>query len=424
MKRSLELSENEPESEFTLSQYLRFMQIYFISRRIKELKDLIKIATEKCKRLSSSHEYWYYCGTAEFEEGNFKESLEYFEKAKEVYEKGGSDLFVLINDVSSYYYSLYLIAHAYLRAGDKNKSKEALNYFISKVAQNPSFSDVMLNAVSLFYEMEDYENSANVCMQMLKNGTKIERIVQTYLTNIYMKSNQFDKVIQIQSQIHNPKEVKDNWYFMAKNLEDEKLFTEVESVYTEILNVLPEEINAYMGRAVSKLIQNKTVEAFSDLALAKKYSKNIDDKKRIAMLYMQIGQMTQAKALFEEVLKESSEDYETNLYYASIEQSEGKLELAEKRLSTLMDQRVDDARASVQLGNMFLANGNINKARDIFEKSIEKINDNPYLYYVLSLVYMDLDNESKALESINKAIELDPIDEGLQQIKQTIESKK
>lgn len=89
-----------------------------------------------------------------------------------------------------------------------------------------------------------------------------------------------------------------------------------------------------------------------------------------------------------------------------------------------MDQRVDDARASVQLGNMFLANGNINKARDIFEKSIEKINDNPYLYYVLSLVYMDLDNESKALESINKAIELDPIDEGLQQIKQTIESKK
>ncbi|MFN8670588.1 MAG: tetratricopeptide repeat protein [Candidatus Sericytochromatia bacterium] len=423
MKQSLDLSKNEPESEFTLSQYLRFMSIYFISRKIDELTELLKTAPERCKRLLNSHEYWYYYGASEFEKNNYNEALKHFNKAVEVYENAGSDLFVLINDISTYYYSAYMIAQVYFRLNEKDKAKASLESFMDKIKGQSSFSDVLLNAVSLFYEMEDYDNSANTCLRILKNGTKNDTLVKTYLTNIYMKANKFDKVIKIQAEMHEPEKVKENWYAMAKNLEDEKLFVEVEKVYTEILEVLPDETLAYLGRGVSRLIQNKTVDALSDLALCRKYAKDISDKKKLAMIYSQISQLNQAKSLLEEVLKENGDDYESNLYFANIEHSENQVEKAENRLLALMDKHQDDPRASVQLGNMYLASGFIEKAKDVFERATEKIKDNAYLFYALSLVYMDLENKNKALENIEKAIEIDPVDEGLQEIKKAIQSK-
>lgn len=419
--KSLELSKNETDNDFTITQYIRLMNIYLIGRRNKELLELLESAPEKSKRLTSSYEYWYYYGVCEFENKNYTKALEMFKKAVDIHEKQKGNLFVLINDISVYYKALYFIAYTYFKLDDKENALKHIDDFFAKIEGEQVSEEIILPSIGFYFELGEYEKSAIACSNLLDKGSKNEKLINTYLTNIYMKLNKFDKAIKIQAKIHDPQNVKQGWYHIASSLEDEKLFDLAENVYTEILEVLPEEAKAYMGRAVTRLIQNKSVDALSDMALAKKYSTSVEEKKKLAMLYSQIGQLNQAKKLFEEVLLESPDDYDVNLYFANIEQADGNFKEAEERLLTISNNNTDDMRASVQLGNLYLATQEIEKALKIFEKSVEKVPDNAYLHYALSLVYMDLNEREKAFNAINRAIEIDPLDEGLQSIKVAIE---
>lgn len=419
--KSLELSKTETETDFTINQYLRLMNIYFLGKKNKELLELVKSAPEKSKRLSSSYEYWYYYGLAEFGDKNYSKALEMFKKAAATYENEKGNLFVLINDVSVYYNALYFTAYTYFKLEDKENAIKHIDDFFAKIEGKKVSEEIILPSIGFYFELGEYEKSATECSKLIDKGSKNENIIKTYLTNIYMKTNQFDKAIRVQAKIHDPQVVKQGWYHIAGTLEDEKLFNLAENVYTEILEVLPEESKAYMGRAVARLIQNKSVEALADMALAKKYSTSTEEKKKLAMLYSQIGQLNQAKKLFEEVLAESPDDYDVNLYFANIEQADGNIKEAEARLINISKNNTDDIRASVQLGNLYLANQEIEKALNIFEKSVERVPNDAYLHYALTLVYMDLNEREKALNSINRAISIDPMDEGLQGIKTAIE---
>jgi len=252
-----------------------------------------------------------------------------------------------------------------------------------------------------------------------KDDKELKRIVFTKLSNLYLKTNQFAKAIKAQSEIQNPEDVKENWYYLIRMLEDEKLFLAVEEAYGAILEVLPQETNSFMGRAVARLIQNKQVDALSDLAFAKKYTKSEDDLLKIALLYLQVGQLNQAKNCLES-LALVPENYLANLYMANIEQMENNVTGAKKRLETLINLFPDDTRAYIQLGNLFVNYKLIDPALTIFEKVRELDKTNPYVYYVLTLCYLEKNNKNEARLSLNEALKLAPNDEALLNLKKAV----
>ncbi len=422
LRQSIDQLKNEAQMpSFAVYSYLRLMNTLTSLDRIKELEDLVNVAKDECPNLKSIYEYWYYCAIVEFYSKNYGKALEFLDKSVEVYNVKEVEYFRLIAEHAIYYFALYLYANVYFELNDRENTLKYLNRALEESKGNFDYPNYKLSLAKLFVELNDYDKAIEVCkeiLELVENKSRNEVI--TYLSNLYLKTNQFEQAVKLQSTIHSPETVKKNWYGIAKALEDEKYFPAAESVYSAIVEVLPEEIQAYMGRAVARLVQNKTIDALSDLATAKKASKENEDKIKLSLIYLQIGQVVQARNCLEEVLKKSPEDHQANLYMANIEQAVGKLNDAEERLNRVINLFPNDSRAYIQLGNMLLSSKQLDKAIETFEKIKEIEPNNGYVYYALGIGFMEKGEKELALENIDKALKIEPDNEGLKNLHKMI----
>ncbi|MFN4151836.1 MAG: tetratricopeptide repeat protein, partial [Candidatus Sericytochromatia bacterium] len=241
-----------------------------------------------------------------------------------------------------------------------------------------------------------------------------------YASNLYMRLNKFYDAVMTQSKIHESEKVKEHWYAIAQSLEDEKQFQFAEQVYSAIIDLLPGETQAYLGRCVANLVQNKSIKALEDLATAKKYAISVEDRIKIAMLYFQIGQAYQAKTILDEILQSSPENYEANLYKASLEQSEGNIDAANSILVKMVDLYPEDNKAIIQLANLMLANNNNDEAIEQYNKALQIDSNNAYIPYALSICYLNKGDKNKATEYLDQAIKLEPENNSLIDIKEKV----
>jgi glycosyltransferase involved in cell wall biosynthesis len=415
---SIEQLKNEEKMPlFAVHTYFRLMNTYVVMNNLPALEKLLAESREDCKILLNTFEYWFYCAYADIKNKKYEDALENLFKVLEIYNDKSKEYFRLATEPSLYFFSLYYMADIFIQLNDIGNAIKFLDRAYSEAKENFDYPNYKISLVKLLLEIQQYDKAIQICQDLVESTEgKSQKEVATYLSNIYLKTNQFDKAVKLQATVHDPDVVKDNWYSLTTSLEDEKFFPAAELVYSAILDVLPEEVQSYLGRAVSRLVQNKTIDALSDMAMAKKLAGKIEDKTKLALLYLQIGQSVQAKSIFDEILKEAPEDYQTNLYMAGTEQSEGKIQEAEDRLSRLTNLFPEDVQAYVQLGNLLLSNQKIDEAIEVFEKANGKDPSNAYVLYALGISHLERNEKEKALRYIENVIELEPENEEMKNL--------
>lgn len=410
-----QLSDLDDKPLFSIYPYLKLMSLFYSFNREEELKELLAEAEADNKGILSAYEFWFYKGVLEISDNNYEKAIQFLEKAIEVFNDKTIEYFRLTISTFLYHFVFNSLAYCYYKLGNKAKVEKILDEAIEFAKKEDfDFPGYFLVLSKLYSDIDKYDKAIEICINLLETVPEVsKKEVSTFLSNIYMKTNQFDKAVKLQASIHDPVIVKPNWYKITEELENEKYFPAAESVYSVIIEVLPEEVNAYLGRAVARLIQNKTIEALKDLALAKKLAKTTEEITKLGLLYQQIGQIVQARLCFEDILKNSPEDYNTNLYLGSIDQSEGKISSAMERLNRLINLYPEDSRAYIQLGNLLLSNQKIDEAMEIFEKAKVIDSSNGYIYYTLGLCYLETNDKDTALACIEKALEIEPENDGL-----------
>jgi len=407
---------------FGIHSYLKLLNSYSFLKKFDEMEELLKLADEKLNIVLDTCDYWYYYALVEKNKNNKDKAIEYFEKAIKNFENPSKSSFLLIVEKTVYYYSNYMIAEMYFETGDYQKTKKYLDK-CTTFFEEFNYPIYAVFVAKLYSKINEFEKAIEIYKYLLsKVSDDYKDIIKNHISNVYLMQNKFTEAIRIQGEIHDPNSVKDNWYYLAQTLEDEKIFPSAEEIYSVIIDLLPEEVKAYLGRTVARLIQNKVVDALSDLALARKFAKNKEDLIKIAMIYMQIGQLNQARNTITSIIENDHTDLDANLYLASIEQSEGKLVDAVNRLNAMISLYEKDTKPYVQLGNLFIASGRINEAENIFNKVLEIDSNHSYSYYALAICSLQKNYKNEALENLKKALEIEPDNQGLLDLYQKIEN--
>ncbi|MBC7473589.1 MAG: glycosyltransferase [Candidatus Sericytochromatia bacterium] len=399
---------------FIAFSYIRLMSIYISLKKLEELEDIVKEAEKECPRLLSHYEFWYYKASIGLMKGDNVDALKNLKKCVDSYnDKSNYDFNDLSND-AIYYFALLSICNTYMRMSDKENTLKWLDRLRKEVIGNFDYPSYKQSIYTLYAQLGEIETAIGIAedlIDLIDNEAKNNLF--TDLTNMYMLNNQFAKAVNLQAKFHDPEKVKESWYIVAANLEDGKLFPTAEEVYSEIIKVLPDESRAYVGRSVARLVQNKANDAINDLVLAKSNAKDQEQKQTVGKLYIKIGRLVEARQCFEDILIDSPENYQANLYIASIDQSEGKISDAQSVLERLIDLFPNNIDAYIQLGNILLSNKNADKSIEVFEKAKNIQPDNAYLLYALALAHLEKNNKEDALSYLEKAIKIEPDNEGL-----------
>ncbi|GIW22478.1 MAG: glycosyl transferase [Candidatus Sericytochromatia bacterium] len=407
------LKDKENQPTVAIYPYIKLLNLYTFQRKFDKLEEVLKKSQDDFKEVLNTGDYWYFYGILQKEKNNNNEAINYFNKAIANFEDESKSLFLLALDKTPYYYAIYQIAELYFNSGNNEEARVYLDKAM-KFLKEFTYPAYFVIVAKLYEKLNDFNKALEIYNYLLENSLDIyKNELKNYISNIYLKQNKFADAIKLQAEIHNPNLVKENWYYLAQSLEDEKIFPSAEEIYSVIIDIIPEEVRAYLGRAVSRLIQNKVVDALSDLALAKKFANNKDDLLKIAIIYLQIGQLNQSKNILNSILEAEPTDLESNLYLASIEQSEGKFVESANRLERMISIYDNNTKPYIQLGNLFITIGKIEEAENIFSKVLELDKLNPYAYYALSLCNIQKGEKDKALYNLEKSLELEPTNQGL-----------
>jgi glycosyltransferase involved in cell wall biosynthesis len=408
--------------EFNMHLFLQLAFTYILSLRYDEGKEFLLESKNTLPSLLNTYEYWYDLGYIDLVSNKPKEALENFNKSKEIFENKEMNYFRVVHDDFYYYSTLLCIADAYCSLNNVEKTQEALDTIMEQTKGKYSNVFYYLVVASLYTFCNNLDKALEVSKfaETLADDDEVRNKILKYISNLSLRLNKFYDAIITQSKVHNKEKVKQNWYAMAKSLEDEKQFSFSEEVYAAIIEVLPEETEAYLGRCISRLIQNKTIPALEDLATAKNKASNNIDKMKVAMIYIQVSQAYQARTILDDIIKEEPENYDANLYKASLEQSEGQIQESKDRLTRMIKLYPEDTRAYLQLANLLLFNLENDEAIEVYNIVLKKEPDNAYIPYAISLCYLNKADKDKAIESLNKAIELQPENDSLIDIKNQI----
>jgi len=424
LQKSIDFVKNEEKKpRFAIYPYIHLMNVLLTHNRISELKTLVEKSVKELRELEDAYEYWFYSGMVDFMAKDYVSTIQKMEKGIEVYNRKDLELFRLSNDIAIYFFNLLYLANANILIEKDDQALLILQKALDESSEKFDYYQYKFNIAKLFTLLNKIEKAIEICNELLtKVDPKSKNEVSTFLSNLYMRMNNFSKAITIQAEIHEPEKVKTNWYAIVEALENEKFFPAAEEVYSTIISLLPDETRAYMGRAVARLIQNKTVDALGDLAMARKKSDKPEEKVKVGLIYFQVGQSAQAKACIQEALVVEPLDYQAHLYLASIEQSEGRIDEALVRLNNLTEMFPEDSRGYIQLGNLLLSHQKVDEAINIYQKAKGLSPDNAYIPYTLSLCFLEKNDRDKALSSLEDARRLDPEDEDLKALYQSLVS--
>lgn len=418
--------ENESQHEFHLHLYLQLAFTYILNSNFDKARKFLLEASEKLPKILNTYEYWTDLGHLDFIEDKFDDSVKNFQKAIEIFENKELNYFRVVNDPFYYYFSLNGLVQCYKKLNLLSKAIEIVDKSYSLLKGKSSNVSDYITFSYLYVSCEDYQKALDtlVIAESLETEEEQKYKILKYMSNLYLKLNKFYESIITQAKIHDPQKVKDNWYAIAQSLEDEKHFDFAEDVYSAIIFVIPDDSQAYLGRAVSRLTKNKTIEALEDIATAKKYAISFEDRVKIALLYMQIGQLYQARVIIEELIKESPEHYELNLYKASLEQSEGKYDSSKQTLLGLISLYPEDQRAYVQIANLMLSIQENDNAIKMYDKAKTLDSTNAYVPYALSICYLNKGDKEKATSYLDEAISIEPDNQNLIEMKEKVLSLK
>ena len=140
------------------------------------------------------------------------------------------------------------------------------------------------------------------------------------------------------------------------------------------------------------------------------------------LTYLSYNRHEEALESFLKILPRHSEWWELRyllgMTHAGLNNSQAAID--QYRLALELNSEIEDVYN--ELGIELFKQGDIAEAIVIFSKGIDILGDKYKLYFNRGLGYLQLDNYIKAKEDINKAYELNPVDENVLETKNQLEN--
>ncbi len=159
------------------------------------------------------------------------------------------------------------------------------------------------------------------------------------------------------------------------------------------------------------------IKVFEDFLT--KYPEIYQARLNLASACLKKGDLDRAEAEFKAVLDkaipseaEAKPDKDTAIRALSglgeLALRKGDFESAQKHFTQALKISPEDEAAAYNVGEIFFSNQKLDEAIQYFEMAVQIKNTWPKPYYRLGLVYLNKGDYAKALENLNKFIELDP----------------
>lgn len=168
---------------------------------------------------------------------------------------------------------------------------------------------------------------------------------------------------------------------------------------------------------VEKGEYDEAIKIFDDFLA--KYPEVYQARLNLASAYLKKGDLDRAEAGFKAVLEKAlpteagaERDKSSAIRALSglgeMALRKGDFESAQKNFTQALEISPEDEAAAYNVGEIFFSNQKLDEAIQYFEMAIQIKNTWPKPYYKLGLVYLNKGDYPKAIENLNKFVELDP----------------
>jgi Flp pilus assembly protein TadD len=128
----------------------------------------------------------------------------------------------------------------------------------------------------------------------------------------------------------------------------------------------------------------------------------------LAKLYVVNNNLEKAKELLNKALTMKGDYADAVISMSILEESEGKIGEAAKRLENLVNKNPFSIEGHFQLGRLYYNRGEHDQAIEQFQLAIQLFPNHSNSLYSLGLIYEKRGNKEKALEMFRKVLELNP----------------
>ena len=287
--------------------------------------------------------------------------------------KRAEEDFIKAVDMEKNLEAALLLADIYLR---ENQNKKAMKYLKIAQEKHPGLILPELKLAELYMESNRYEEALKYYSQIVDKLSGERKIyVLKQMGKIYLKQNEYKKVIEVLEQAYNlDSEDTQSAFYIAVAYEALQEYDKAEKYYKETLRIRSDYTQA---------------------------------KKRLAFVYLSQGAYD--KAL--DVLADVSEVYKDVDFYrikSAIYERKGELERAVEVLNEGLKSNPDSETLLINKAFVTEKKGDLNTTIDIVKKVLEINDNNAAALNFLAYLYAENDMKlGKALELVNRALEVD-----------------
>lgn len=190
----------------------------------------------------------------------------------------------------------------------------------------------------------------------------------------------------------------------AQVLEAQNKIAEATEAYRNAQNLQPKDPNYVTALTRSLAAQKHYAEA---VGILKDYIRDnpqqVEMNNTLGKIYLMNGQVVEANGAFKQAISTSSlSNYATTL------KKQGKLQEAEQVFKAVLEINPSDSEVLFNLGNIYNAENNLKDAMDIYNQALNINPDFAEAHYNLGLVYSKLGDKPKAVQHLEKFLQLVP----------------
>ena len=332
--------------------------LYFNKKQNKEATEILEKGLEFAE---NSAEYYRLLASSYIVSGENQKAATLLE---EFLERTGEETYEICN----------LLGSAYLGLKENAKAKE---YYLKSVVLNEK-NETAQKALAFLKSSED--TVFQEFRQLVEKKAPVEEIVA--IADVLSKNNEINKAIGLLV------------YALNNGYDDTKIFFHLSLLYE------------------AKGHYNDALKCLHKIITTQKPTKEIELK--IAKFFVQLGKMNEAFSLLSKLVKKYP--YDTDVYYefamAFIAYGDNiKAEEYLKKVIAMNPEGELTALAHKDMGCIYLAQNNMEYAKDEFEKAYELAPENDLICYEYASYHFISGDYETALKYYEKAIKLNPYDE-------------
>jgi len=299
-------------------------------------------------------------------------TLNKLDKAGEIYEK-------ILDVDSNYIFALFALARIYQEL--KQPSKAILIY--EKITDQVGFDfEILKRMYDIYYNFKDYDN----CIKVLEYALQLDPYNTLYLEQLaalYAKQN--------------------------RNEDAKKIFEKLYAINPGNKNIQTELAKIYFKNNEAK----KGFEEFEKISGRGNLS--FEDKLQIGELYFAlISQDNSATAIAKNIFIYLNnlypEKWQPYMYLGQLDLNGKDNTDAEFNFNKASEYADTSKEAYVQIGLSYISLGKNDIAKSIFEKGLERYNDDFRLFYFYGITLQRAGSEDKSIEFFEKALKISPDD--------------